>query len=209
MDSTKIIQLLNTSIIIAVFGFLASLITAYYTAVKTIKTEKTKVNSTVSLTYTSKLLEKRFQIYPEIYFILSSYLKKLHTQQYTLEDINEFQDKFNNIDSNYSLFFSSVSARKGDELRRYLINILDPQKNTDRVPTEDEILKLTEIVAKVENALKEDLGIYIVEFDDPEKTYYVRTYDSANHLADTLDRKRKGYQLFSKLIKKIRYRLHM
>lgn len=166
-----------TVIITALVTFATSLLTAYFTTLKTIRTEKDKINSNTQLAYSNKILDKRLEVYPQFYSLISDIAKKLFYDACTFEDLLEFQKKLDTLDSKYVIFFSSLSTAEMGNLRRLLREII----KLKTYPLVDEIkTQFYQALGNVENSLKQDIGIYIVEFDDPERKIDTYSYQNVN-----------------------------
>ncbi len=167
----------TTVIITALITFATSLLTAYFTTLKTIRTEKDKINSNTQLAYSNKILDKRLEVYPQFYSLISDIAKKLFYDSCTFEDLQEFQKNLDALDSKYVIFFSSLSTAEMGNLRRLLRNII----KLKTYPLIDETkTHFFQALGNVENSLKQDIGIYIVEFDDPERKIDTYSYQNVN-----------------------------
>jgi len=173
---------------IPILTVIGAILTAYLTSLKTIKTEKEKIDSTIELTYANKLLDKRLSIYPEFYFVLSEMAKLLFYSNFTREAIFKFQKDIDVLDSKYMIFCSSIVTDSIAQLRRFLRVHLSLNDELD----DDNKKTLNILIGNVENALKHDLGVYIVELDDPKRRINTITYD---HIKSHYAKSKQGNKL--------------
>ncbi|HTE23669.1 hypothetical protein [Flavitalea sp.] len=185
----------TTLAITAIATVITSLLTAYFTTLKTIRTERDKIRSNVHLAYSNKILEKRLEIYPLFYALMSDLAKDIFYNTCTLDKIQKFQKHLDMLDSEHVIFFSGVSTVELGKLRRFLKNILFHKTAL----TIDQLSELKGLLGDVENSLKRDIGIYIVEFNDPEGKLETKTYKDVNNQAVSQSCNRNNNTQLSKI----------
>ena len=139
--------------------------------------------------YADKLLDKRLDVYPHLYLILSDFLKLLHSESLSLPYIVKLRDDIDTWDSKYALFFSArsgVSCYRLRKLLRQLTNTSEQALNTV-ITSEDVLTDLKNRLRELELLLKSDIGIYIPAIADTvqEMTSYddlTREVNSSNRL---------------------------
>lgn len=133
--------------------------------------------------YTGKLFEKRLEVYPSLYSILSGFAKCLHKNQVNKEVINRTLERLDEWDNNYALFLSPLTAHNMYELRRVFqrYQTMD-EARVIKNAKKDYIYK----VMGLENALKTEIGVFSA-----------RDYHKPNESSKTLGeelRKMKQYE---------------
>ncbi|MEZ4990418.1 MAG: hypothetical protein R2824_08400 [Saprospiraceae bacterium] len=169
---------MNTEVIvslIALFGVALSVIVALISSRQVTKTELKKHLGEQKQSYAEKLLEKRLNTYPGLYQLTSDFLKlvEYEREKFTNHWLDDFKGQLIDWDSKYALFLSVNSGSKLYSFRRKLVTeLLDKMPDDElREKIEDKPYR-REIVAQVEQleiALKNDIGIYVVEFSDFDK----------------------------------------
>lgn len=150
---------MNETISIAYLSFAGILITAavsYLTSVISARHTIKKMHGELS----GKLYEKKLSTYPLIYQIISDFLKKIHENDFTHQDMTEFKNKFDVTDSENAILFNAITTEEVYELR-VIINIatslnskdFDAWKNKNKNSLSDHL-------QRVELALKYELGVY-------------------------------------------------
>jgi hypothetical protein len=157
------------SLVGVVFSILVSLIAGRRVA----NIEMQKLRLEIQQTYASKLIERRLEVYPEITSLLSKLVKTIRFTSLTQETFQEFRNQFEELDTNYSVLFS---AKTGIIFHKFHNTMVEISKLSDsdirkKFDSEIEIEKFQRQIGKVELALKNDLGIYVVEFSDPNKSF--------------------------------------
>lgn len=162
--------------LIAFIGVVISVIVSLFSTNQKIKKE-------IQQHFTSKILNKRLEYYPEFYSILSGFMKKIELDNYDQKDISDLIEKINKWDSQNALFFSgktniqvydlraelrrklSLSEQKFEEEKQ-----LDKEKNKER-EKKTKRPKLKHYIGGAELALKGDLGIFVSESGKIFKRY--------------------------------------
>ena len=107
-------------------------------------------------------------------FFLKGVNKKINIQE-----ILGFKDEYDFLNSNYEVVFSSVSSGNYYQLRLAIIEIIKACENehADYDVSIELLKKLGDCISKLEFSLKQDLGIYIVEFQDAKRELSLADYD--------------------------------
>lgn len=161
---------MSKEIVIALISFtgvVLSVLISFLTSSRLTRTELEKLRSEVKKTYADRLLSKRLETYPGLYYLASNFLKEI---QYGSVDnllLNEFRTQLIEWDSKNAIFLSSYASRKLYSLRRRLVREL--KQLTDEELKDQDLLKdLQKQVERLEVALRNDIGVYVVEFSDPD-----------------------------------------
>ncbi|WP_456470913.1 hypothetical protein [Caminibacter sp.] len=111
-------------------------------------------------TFGNKLYKEKIKVYPILYELISSFIKKQGTL--TLIDIEDFRNKLDELDSKYGIFFSSSTVTAFYNLRTFIYQLLVDLKS--KKITLEEINdynfsnKYYQYFEKAELALKFELG---------------------------------------------------
>ena len=173
--------------IIAFIGVLISVVIAFFSAKRTIRLETNKTNKSIEQDYAKQILQKRLDVYPKIYFELSEFMTLIFNHNPTLEELKTFNEKQNTLYSNYGVFLSAETADLHYRLCRYLIDIINKikAKGNSEIKSEERKNALRRNIQKVEIGLKKDLGIFIVEFQDGNRTNKIdENYKSLKELVN-------------------------
>jgi hypothetical protein len=173
------------SAIIALVGIFISMLVSIYTSRRQTKTELEKLRFEIKQSYAGRLLEKRLDAYPGLYYLLSSFAKKLKPDLLSRTDVETFHEQLNEWDSRNSLLFTAQTGLIHFNFRRLLtklVNVTD-EEFTRQLAFVEYCDDLRNKVGQLELALKNDLGIYVVEFDDLSKRF-----TSYEEIAKALDK---------------------
>ncbi len=114
------------------------------------------------------LLDKRLLAYPELYELLSDFIKSTNVvanftkSSLTEPDIVKFLDNISLCDSKISILFSSFTGDAMRDLQKFLIDDLIDKKNCSPY----NLKKAGEKARILEKALRSDILIYGVEFSN-------------------------------------------
>jgi len=123
--------------------------------------------------YAGKLQGKRLDLYPKFYYLLSDFSKKLEYGQVTKEYIIKVWQDIDELNSKYSLIFGGRTGGISAGFRHLLseISAYDDTKVSELLKDDKFCRNLKQDIGYFENALKNDLGIYTVEFSEPDKIF--------------------------------------
>lgn len=171
--------------IIAFTGVVASVVASLFTSKRQADIEVQKLRAEIRQTYAGKLLEKRIDVYPALYKLLSDFDKMLRLDKVSRSVVEELLRQIFEWDSENALIMSGYAGRILYEFRKLLMDWLQlPDNDFQRkFASSDEKWNRLQEVGKVELALKSDIGIYVVEFSDEK-----RSFGSYQEVADALER---------------------
>lgn len=169
------------SAVISLAGVLASAIISYFIT----RQQTSQTEYQVRSAFTGKLYEKRLEIYPHLYHILSDLVKLARTKRLTQLAVEDAIKKMTEWDSRCAIFVSAVTHRQLILVRRVLSNLaILPESN---LLLEETYGALLEAVSALEIALKTELGVFEVEgYHNPEN---VKTWDEIWQQMDSRKRK--------------------
>jgi hypothetical protein len=153
--------------LIALGGVIVSVCASLYTSVRITNTELKKVRTELQTTYTEKLLEKRLEHYPQLYFWLSDFMKELELGRIKKADIVKLLRETNKWNSKYAIFFSGRANYVSYPFRQYLHSLVTmADEEFETLANSGLVLELMSKVGEFEIALKNDIGVFLVEFPD-------------------------------------------
>jgi hypothetical protein len=155
--------------LIALGGVLLSVIVSLITNSRQTANELAKLRSEIQQSYAGKLLEKRLEVYPHTYALLSEFAKKLETGTFTIKDLESLYKDVNELNPKTSIFFSAHTGDVSFWFRKTLRDLL--KLTIEELKTPEKLGEIKKIVSRFELSLKSDLGIYVVEFSDPSKRF--------------------------------------
>ncbi len=167
----------NTGVIeaiIALVGILISIAVSLFVSLRRTNLEIEKLRNDMKNAYASKLTDQRLSCYPDAYRILSQFTKRLRFEPIIVkEDLESLEVKLGNWDSSYALFCSSGTAYL---LHNFMMHLHDLTLKTDeevrqQFDVPEKRKKFRRRLSELELALKNDIGIYIVDFAELSKEF--------------------------------------
>lgn len=156
------------SSVIAFCGVVLTLIITNKRSKSLIDAEFQKIKTQILQSYGDRILQKRMEIYPLLYSILSSFQKKVQFGKLTVSDVSEFKNKIEEWDSPNALFLSDKAQRRVYDFRKYVNTELVKMSNQE-LNNKDFLEQLRIEIRNVETILKNDIGIYKWEYSDAAK----------------------------------------
>ena len=146
------------SALVAIIGVITSAIISYYVSKKNTQIEYEKLRKQ----FIQKLFDKRIEVYPSLYYILSSFQKLIKSGNANKENFDSFFNAYQDWDSKFAIFMSPATVVELYMLYAYA---------RDEGWKEDEALtELLPRMIRVEHALKTELGIFDTsEYHNPEE----------------------------------------
>lgn len=162
--------------LIAFIGVVLSVLASLFASLRATRTEVEKLRGELQQTYTGKLLERRLDTYPDLYKLISDFLKEIQFGTLTKPKLDKLLTEIIEWDSSHAIFLSMSAGSKLYDFRKKLSTEL--ASTIDETLTGEEFLKdMRKQIEELEVALKNDLGIYVVEFSDFNKrTGYYRNF---------------------------------
>jgi hypothetical protein len=188
-----------SALTIALFGALFSIASALYLTARKISAEFRFRRADLSNIYAQNILSARLQRYPELWRYLSDYAKvleklpkrdgTLHTAD--LESLLRFNHDVSRWDSEHAFLLSTNAAGSCFRFLRTLREVLNGRSAAQggQPITHDEYLVISEGLARLEVALRTDLGIHEIEKLEARKI--LRGYgEVARHTGITVESER-------------------
>ena len=139
---------------VIISGLLSLVISKHHNKIEYIKAQSE---------FSGQLYSARLTAYPEIYELISEFLKKIYrNENISYTELNDFYKMYSQLDSKSGLLFS-YTAKSSSALMEGIGEILKNCSNdeTDNIFFYDLKDKLRRKLADVENSMKYELGVYI------------------------------------------------
>lgn len=163
---------------LALLGVVISVFSSQYVARKQIKLEIDKnrtLQSQIELSllemYERKIIDKRIELYPELYYVLSSTAKTMKQDGVNDKLSQELLKAVELWDSKYALFFSLDTVKCCSEFRSFM---------RQRDFTSDDEAIRSELLTKIgefENCLKSDIGVWGIAGNNYPKKKIISRYE--------------------------------
>jgi hypothetical protein len=170
--------------LIALAGVAVSVLASSYLSARQTKIEIKKLRTELQLAYASKLIDKRIETYPVLYKLISDFQKLIHSGKLTKQETDKFVGKMLEWDSTNAIYMSGHTVKTYTKFRSFILPIVRMTKPEFAESYNTEVAKrmIIEELRKVEIALKQDLGVYIVEFPDIDRN--LTTYSEVEELSE-------------------------
>jgi hypothetical protein len=116
MDSTAAVAILT--------GVLSVTTSVVVTALQN-KSQLQKITKEHEQGYEKALFGKRIELYPQLYCVLSEFIKAIQSGQQSRESLLKFKEATDKLNSENAIFFSLHTSQISGRLRKYLIILLD------------------------------------------------------------------------------------
>jgi hypothetical protein len=159
--------------LIAFVGVVVSVAVSLYTSMRHTGAELQRLRSEIQNIYATKLLDKRIEVYPNMYLLLSDFMKKIEAGTFSQNDIDQLHRRVSEWNSRNAIFFSGGTGYVSYHFRQLLMELstIRHEEYQARFETPEAVKELKRRVAEFELGLKSDLGIYAVEFSDLSKRF--------------------------------------
>lgn len=132
------------AILIPVVTVIISVIASVIVATMKNRTEMAKIYRELDNRFAGSLFDKRVETFPELYYLLSDYLKTLQYRKNNVENLIEFKQALDEWCSKHSIFFTHPTARIESILRDWLQVVLSKKENALNKKDWDTIFSLIE-----------------------------------------------------------------
>lgn len=148
---------LIVAIVAGLITFFASFLVATYQA----RTEFQKMAKQLEEKYTTSLFDKRLEVYPELFRLLSRLNHVIEYKEHTKDKLTAFQKEFDDWMAGNALFFSKTVAQIAWGYHNYLIDILEEYEEHP-IP-ESCWIELRNIQLTFGKFLRSELGVFDTE----------------------------------------------
>lgn len=174
---------ISTSLI-ALFGVFVSVFVTYLSSRALLKSKIRELETETLLQNSDRLIQKRLEVYPLLYYILSDMLKKIkkdllkgQAELINKDLINSFFEEYEELNSKFGIFFSTQSGLYSSMLRNYLFLLL----NKDDVLNTNVLKELKSLIGDLEFSLKQEIGVYIDELQSSNTGRNLKKYSDVNN----------------------------
>ncbi len=159
--------------LISLLGLILSVIVSWFVARYKAKMELKKMRLETHHIYADNLIRARLTCYPEAYKILESIVKNIQSKKMDFDSFNDLVERVNNWYSDNGYLLSADTNRRFYSSIRKFTNIgqASPKAFEDRL---NDNLKRKDLITsawKIELGLKNDLGIFELEFFNPDSKF--------------------------------------
>jgi hypothetical protein len=159
-----------SEIAVALIAFIGVIVSALVSILLTNLTLKRNLDVQVQMSYAPALIERRHSEHPKLYRILSDFSKTLKFGNVTKEYLRNLQKNIEDWDNSSAILISSKTQNKLYDFRKLLIEDL-LKNDLTRFDSDDFKRNLREQIGEIENSLRSELGVYIIEYSDSRKKY--------------------------------------
>jgi hypothetical protein len=149
------------TILIPVITLILSVITSVIVTTLRNKAELAKIQIELEQNYAKSLFDKRIEIYPELYNLLSAYIKLIEYGKQGVENLIEFRDKIDKWNSQYSMFFTLSTSMISASFRRYLRQLLSYDSEVNISAEDWKVIR--KIMRSFEMSLRAEIGIFDIK----------------------------------------------
>lgn len=160
--------------VIALVGVIASVLVSFLVGQRQMKIQIDSLRVQVEQTYTSKLYEKRLEVYPLLFEIMSSFSKEIRDRgDITKKTMNDFASRFYEWDSKNFIYTSELTLR---QLIRMLRLIRSYQNSEEKIYSRRRLeSELIPQMLELELTLKTELGVFSREgYHNPKALESIR-----------------------------------
>ena len=170
--------------LIALIGVLISALVSLFISKAEVNSRIKNLRYEIQQTYAANLQEKRMEVYPALYTLLSEFTNRIQNRTLSLDWLKGFYADLCEWDAKHALFLSARTNGLAYKFRRFIRNISETNSTAleQRLKTPEKRQQLIRKAWELELALKNDLGIFQVEFFNPEKIF--DTYDDISETFD-------------------------
>ncbi len=149
---------MSSNLIIAIVSGLITLIVSVLVTSLKNKSELKKIKKELELNYAKSLFDKRIEVYPSLFCLLSGLNKLIEYNRQSKADIIEFQKNIDKWNNENAIFLTTTSSRIAYGYRYYLIDLTS--KYSDKEIPENDWKNIRKINVTFEKSLRAEIGVY-------------------------------------------------
>lgn len=164
--------------IIAVTGVVISVVVSYLTSSKNVDIELKKHKEILFQEFGQKLFEKRLEVYPTLYALVSNFIKTVRFGNLSNKEIKKLSNNLLEWDTNHAIYMSAETQYLFHKFKLAIaeLSYKDDKELSEEFREPESKKKIKEEGEKIEIALKNELGIYA--FESPNKVVPEREFKS-------------------------------
>lgn len=144
-------------LIVAIITGLISIVASVSVTTLSTRSELRRIRRELEQSYEKSLFDKRVEIYPELYQLLSANLKLIQYGDASRDTLLMFKEQIDAWNSKYSLFFTRATTQISWRFRHYLFLLLKEGTITD-----EHWDRIKNTIRLFEAALRAEIGIFNV-----------------------------------------------
>lgn len=149
---------MDKTIIISIVSGIITLLTSVVVAIFASRLELRKIQKELEQRYAQSLFDKRIELYPKLFTLLSSFNKFIEYHIQTKEQLLELQHNLDEWNNANAIFLTKTSDRIAYGYRFYLIDLF--QRYSGAPIPEEEWKNIRTINIVFEKSLKAEIGVY-------------------------------------------------
>jgi len=180
-----------TAALIALGGVCISVTISYITSSRQANLEIRKLRAEIQHQFSSKLFEKRLELYPDLYNYLSKFIRIIQFDKISQKAVQDLISEIHDWTSKNAILFSEPTGSISYKLRLFLVEL---SKKSDmelqqEFSSKQALSDLRRRVQELELALKNELGIY--SFETPTEAKDVQKFNSYREIDPWINEQRK------------------
>ncbi len=159
--------------LIAMAGVLISAAMSWIVSRRQVNAEVERLRLEIQRSYATNLNNKRLEVYPALYSLMNDYTVSIQNQNMSLEKLKTLSEKVSEWYTRNGLLLSGLTNGSVYTFLRTINRIAQKSEAafTTRLAASEQRQQLIQDAWKVQVGLKNDIGIYKVEFSDLETNF--------------------------------------
>ena len=149
---------MQVTIIISIISGIITLITSVLITTIKNRSELLKIHVELEQKYATSLFEKRLNVYPTLFKILSDFNKLIEYNIQTKDKLLELQKNLDEWNNEYAILLTTTSSRMAYSYRYYLIDLF--QKYSKKDIPQDVWNNIRTLNVAFEKSIRAEIGIY-------------------------------------------------
>jgi len=173
--------------LIGISGVIVSAFVSWMVSRSQVRAETKKLRLEMQHAYLENLHRARLTAFPELYSAVEGHAKTIQRREVTLEGMKAFHGMVDKWHTNHGYLLTAATNSVMYTYLRRLMTVADssPQSFAARLSDPEKRRQMIRSAWEVELALKNDLGIFEVEFFDPHRKF--RSYRDVAEALETED----------------------
>lgn len=149
---------LDISIFIPIISVIISVVSSIVITALKNKSELKNIKTQLEQRYATSLFDKRVEIYPNLFFILSNYGKIIEYGKQTKTNLTEFRDNLDSWDSKNAIYLTPPIFKFSWRFRKYLNLVLSTCSESELSETNWDDLR--NILIQYAKVIRAEIGIF-------------------------------------------------
>jgi hypothetical protein len=176
---------------ISLSGILISALISWFISKNQVSASIDKIRYDLQNTYVQALQNERIKQYPQLFSAVETYVKEIQTRSITFDKVRTFYKSIDDWHTGNGLLLSFDTNRRIYKLLRKQRQICTSKEDAwiNRINNDKKRQELIRDAWEIELGLKNDIGVFQIEFFDPDKK--LRSYNEMNIMQDEIEREDK------------------